>query len=73
MSGTLSDEQVETIREALALIHAEVSALCSGEKRWTMHIPADPKRDSDLIISGAAFEALAALASRQPSVAKDVK
>ena len=47
------EEDIKAVREALATIHAEVSALCSGEKRWTMHIPADPKRDSDLIISGA--------------------
>ena len=55
------EEDIKAVREALATIHAEVSALCSGEKRWTMHIPADPKRDSDLIISGAASDALAAL------------
>ncbi|HEX5016478.1 MAG TPA: hypothetical protein VFX15_02700, partial [Actinomycetes bacterium] len=27
--------------------------LCSGKRRWTMTVPAEPDRDSDLVIGGA--------------------
>lgn len=30
-----------------------VLELCSGKRKWLMSIPADPKRDCDLIISDA--------------------
>lgn len=35
---------------------AELHSLCHGSRRWTMRIPAEPERDSDLVI-GAALEA----------------
>jgi hypothetical protein len=42
----------------------EISAICSGERRWTMCIPARPDSDSDLVLSDAldaAEEAIAKL------------
>lgn len=31
----------------------EVAGLCSGKRRWTMRVPAEEDRDSDLVIGGA--------------------
>ena len=33
--------------------HDHVAKLCRGEEDWTMRIPAQPERDSDLVISAA--------------------
>ena len=35
----------------------EVSDLCSGKRRWTMTVPAERDRDSDLVIGDALTEA----------------
>lgn len=47
--------------------HAEIARLCDGE-RWRMSIPADPKRDSDLILTDALDALEAALAARPAPV-----
>jgi hypothetical protein len=39
----------------------EVSDLCSGKRRWTMTVPAEPDRDSDFVIGGALADARKAL------------
>lgn len=53
----------ETLRARLEAAERMVNDLCSGKERWTMRVPADPDRDSDLVISGAlgAIHALLAL------------
>lgn len=33
--------------------YGEVGELAEGTRKWTMHIPAEPERDSDLVISTA--------------------
>lgn len=45
---------------------ATVSALCEGEIRWTMRVPAEPENDPDLIIAGALQAAKNALAAAAP-------
>src|SRR5262245_24553129 len=48
----LTPEQLAEIRAHLDHAHAEVKALCQEPyHRWRMSIPAQPDRDSDLIIS----------------------
>lgn len=42
-------DEIKTLLEAA---RKEVSDLCKGERRWTMHLPAR-KDDSDLLIGGA--------------------
>lgn len=42
--------------------HALVGALAAGTRRWKMSIPADPERDSDLILSAALTAGEVALA-----------
>jgi hypothetical protein len=38
---------------AIEKAEQEVFDLCSGKHRWTMRVPAEPDRDSDLVIGGA--------------------
>jgi hypothetical protein len=47
----------DELRAHLAAANAEVHALCSGKRRWTMSIPAEVDRDSDLVIGRALNEA----------------
>ena len=61
-------EDMRLWSKAIEQAHAEVSRLCCGEDagRWRMSIPAQPGRDSDLVISAgleAGGVALAALAA----------
>ena len=42
--------------------HDHVAKLCRGEEDWTMRIPAQPERDSDLVISAALADVLALVA-----------
>ena len=70
-------EQGEEMAKLIALIdkaHDKVVALCHGE-RWTMHIPAQPDSDPDLVIGEALRSAKKALiaARPQPESAKDVR
>ena len=56
---------IDTIREAqdkIELALAEVARICHGGK-WKMCIPANPKTDSDIIISVALVEARSALST----------
>lgn len=48
----MNDEMLQAVRTRLDAARAELSALCKG-KRWQMTVPADRKRDSDLIIAAA--------------------
>ena len=41
------------VRKRAERAMAEISALCEGERRWTMHIPAQPDRDSDLVLAAS--------------------
>ena len=66
-----ADELIKLLDKA----HDIVVALCHGE-RWTMHIPARPDSDPDLVIGRALREARAfILAARRPSAepAKDAR
>jgi hypothetical protein len=57
------------VADIVALIdkaHDKVVGLCHGE-RWTMHIPADPRNDPDLVIGEALRRAKAALLFLPPS------
>ena len=42
--------------------HDHVVKLCRGEEDWTMRIPAQPDRDSDLVIDAALADVLALVA-----------
>lgn len=50
---------IEAIKANLEAARAEVSRLCDGEDagKWRMSIPADARRDSDLLISAALNDA----------------
>jgi len=43
----------------------EVHDLCSGKRRWTMTVPAEPDRDSDLLMIDAFDKARAILAAQE--------
>lgn len=47
---------VAAMRAAIEKAHDHVSDLCEGKTKWTMRIPAEPDRDSDLVI-GAGLQA----------------
>lgn len=47
MSERLTDEQLSEIVDAA---YNELFRLCRPDERWRMSIPANPLRDSDLII-----------------------
>lgn len=53
----------------------EVTDLCSGKHRWTMRVPAEEDRDSDLVIGNALRDIhalLAALAEAEQLLAESV-
>jgi len=57
-----------TIGARIERAHQEVYRVCQPLQHWRMSVPADPERDSDLIIEDgliAGEEALAALAERE--------
>lgn len=43
----------ETIRARVAAANAHVNDLCTGKARWTMRVPMDLERDSDVVIVSA--------------------
>lgn len=43
----------EEVEERQKRAHETVCALCKGEKRWTMSVPAEPERDPDLVIDAS--------------------
>jgi hypothetical protein len=47
----MRDFNVDEARAAITKAHDHVGAIALGETRWTMHIPAQPERDSDLILT----------------------
>lgn len=47
---------LDAARAALKTAHDHVADLCEGRTKWTMRIPADEQRDSDLVI-GAGLDA----------------
>ena len=51
-SDVLGAESAAVIAE-LEKAHAKVVALCNGEERWVMRIPARPDMDPDLVIGAA--------------------
>lgn len=53
----------EEAREALDKADAMVHALCHGERRWTMRVPARPDDDPDLFIGAGLYAARARLAA----------
>src|SRR5690554_4868061 len=53
----------EEAREALDKADAMVHALCHGERRWTMRVPARPDDDPDLVIGAGLYAARARLAA----------
>lgn len=44
---------MKTLKEVNQKAHDELSRLCKNPKSFTMRVPADRERDSDLIISDA--------------------
>lgn len=48
---------LDAIERRIKLAHEKVSALCSGDERWTMRVPADETYDHDLIIGAALRDA----------------
>jgi hypothetical protein len=46
-------DELKLALEKIIKANAKVSAICSGEERWTMSIPARPDHDSDLVIASA--------------------
>ncbi len=50
---TLTLAQIDELTAQVAQADAEVNALCHGSRRWTMTVPAEPDRDSDLVIGRA--------------------
>lgn len=51
--GQPTDHSTDAIRARYDTATAELSGLCDGSRRWTMRIPAEPARDSDLVLSDA--------------------
>ena len=65
----------EEIIRRIERAEQEVFDLCSGKRRWTMTVPAEENRDSDLLIGGALAEArkfLATLDAARPVPAGSV-
>lgn len=52
MSAPVTDARLTEIRAAVQRAHTEVGTICA-EGRFKMTIPADPARDSDLILTNA--------------------
>ena len=48
---------LDAIERRIRLAHEKVRALCSGDERWTMRVPADESYDHDLIIGAALRDA----------------
>ena len=48
---------LDAIERRIKLAHEKVRALCHGDERWTMRVPADESYDHDLIISAALRDA----------------
>lgn len=48
---------LDAIKARIDKAHEHIGALCTGDARWTMHIPVDPTRDSDLILTEALCDA----------------
>mgnify|MGYP001614581994 CR=1 FL=1 len=48
---------LDAIERRIKLAHEKVSALCHGDERWTMRVPADESYDHDLIIGAALRDA----------------
>jgi hypothetical protein len=46
-------DELKLALEKIIKANAKVRAICSGEERWTMSIPARPDHDSDLVIASA--------------------
>ena len=51
-----------SIRSCVAAANQHVNDLCTGKARWTMRVPVDLERDSDVVISSALVSAEALLA-----------
>lgn len=62
---------LDAIERRIRLAHEKVSALRSGNERWTMRIPADESYDRDLIISAALRDADKLLIAVRSLLAKD--
>lgn len=60
----------EQALEKISKAHEKVSALCSGDERWTMSVPVRQDHDHDVVISDAlrASEAVIRAALAQPDV-----
>lgn len=59
----------ETIRARVEAADKHISDLCSGKARWTMRVPAEPDRDSDLVLSAALADVERLLAVADAAVA----
>ena len=44
---------IESIKARAEAAHRTVSDLCARRTTWVMHVPAEPDRDPDLVISAA--------------------
>lgn len=49
----MGSPDIEAIRARAQKAHERVADLCSGKERWTMRVPANFERDSDLILTVA--------------------
>lgn len=50
-TNSISPEVLEELRGKLKAARDMVSALCHGDRQWTMSVPAQPNTDPDLVIS----------------------
>lgn len=58
---TIDRAVVEQALGKIGKAYAKVSALCSGDERWTMSVPVRPDYDHDVVISDALNAASGAL------------
>lgn len=69
----MSLDDLDVISDRIAAASETVSALCRGDARWTMSVPARPTEDPDLVISAALMDArkllIALEAEREKSAA----
>lgn len=58
-----TEDGIKTALQKIELAEKKVSALCHGEEKWVMSIPARPDHDPDIVISDALHSAKAALSA----------
>ncbi len=62
MTEPSTPPDLDAIRARAKRSHAEIVGLCDGGRRWTMRVPAQSDRDSDLVLSATVSDVEALLA-----------